>query len=79
MTTTTGRVTRRGKTEMILLPEEVAFGREVEVTIVRSGDVMSIYPKRPSIAVMIAKLNELPAPDSIQERDIIEPPERPGL
>jgi hypothetical protein len=30
--------------EFLLLPPEVAFGLDVAVTIVRSGDVLTIYP-----------------------------------
>ena len=78
MTTVTSRVFRSGNSEAVRLPKDVAFGRDVEVTIVRSGDVLTIYPKRPSIAEMLAKLDALPKPGEIQERDDIWP-ERPGL
>jgi antitoxin VapB len=79
MPTVTSRTFQSGNSEALRLPREVAYGPGVEVTIVRSGDVMTVYPKRQSIAEMIRRLNELPAPGEIQERDVIEAPERPGL
>ena len=61
------------------LPKEVAFGDNVELTIVRSGDVMTIYPAATSVTDMIARLRELPVPPAIERRDDEELPERPGL
>jgi antitoxin VapB len=79
MPTVTSRTFRSGNSEALRLPREVAFGTGVELTLVRSGDVLTVFPKRQSIAEMIRRLDELPAPDHVQERDVIEPPERSGL
>ena len=79
MTTATGRIFRSGNSEAVRLPKDVAFGKEMDVTIVRSGDVLTIYPKRMSLREMLKRLDELPAPDYIQERDSDVVPERPGL
>jgi antitoxin VapB len=79
MTVVTGRIFRSGNSEAVRLPKDVAFGREMDVTIVRSGDVLTIYPKRVSLAKMIAKLRELPAPGEIEVRDADIFPDRPGL
>jgi antitoxin VapB len=46
---------------------------------VRSGDVLTIYPTRPSIEALIKTLEALPRPDDIETRDDEELPERPGL
>ncbi len=46
MTVADSRTFRSGNSEAVRLPRNVAFGREVEVTIVRSGDVLTIYPAR---------------------------------
>lgn len=73
MPTVTSRTFRSGNSEALRLPKEVAFGRDVEVTIVRSGDVLTIYPKRQSVKEMLRKLDELPKPGEIQERDDIWP------
>ena len=79
MTTVTSRVFRSGNSEAVRLPKGVAFGRDVEVTIVRSGDVLTITPKRSSIKEMVQSLRELPVPSEIQERDPDIFPDRPGL
>ncbi len=79
MTTVTSRVFRSGNSEAVRLPKGVAFGRDVEVTIVRSGDVLTITPKRSSIKEMVQRLRELPVPSEIQERDPDIFPYRPGL
>ena len=79
MPTVTSRVFRSGNSEAVRLPKDVAFGRDIEVTIVRSGDVLTITPKRPSVEEMIRLLGELPVPDEIEERDADFWPDRPGL
>jgi len=79
MPTVTSRVFRSGNSEAVRLPKDVAFGRDIEVTIVRSGDVLTITPKRPSVEEMIRLLAELPVPDEIEERDADFWPDRPGL
>ncbi len=79
MTTVTGRVFRSGNSEAVRLPKDVAFGKEMDVTIVRCGDVLTIYPKRLSVHEMLKRLDELPAPDYIEQRDTEELPEPSGL
>jgi len=79
MPTVTSRTFRSGNSEAVRLPREVAFGKDIEVTIVRSGDVITIYPKRTPIAEMLAQLRELPAPPTVQTRDKIPFPKRKGL
>jgi antitoxin VapB len=72
------RTFRSGNSEAVRLPKEVAFGRDVEVTVVRSGDVLTIYPKQPPMRELIEHLRTLPKPGSIEVRDD-DIPERPGL
>jgi antitoxin VapB len=79
MTVVTSRIFRSGNSEAVRLPKDVAFGQEMDVTIVRSGDVLTIYPKRMSLAKMIARLRELPGPGEIEVRDADIFPDRPGL
>lgn len=79
MTTVTSRVFRSGNSEAVRLPKAVAFGQEVEVTIVKTGDVLTISPKRLSIKEMVRRLRELPVPSETQERDPDIFPDRPGL
>jgi antitoxin VapB len=73
------RTFRSGNSQAVRLPREVAFGDDEELVIVRSGDVMTIYPAATSIPEMIARLQALPAPPAIEERDDEELPEREGL
>ena len=73
------RTFRSGNSEAIRLPRDVAFGRDVELVIVRSGDVMTIYPAAVSISAMIERLRTLPTPPEIERRDEEELPERARL
>jgi antitoxin VapB len=73
------RTFRSGNSEAVRLPRDVAYGEDVELVIIRSGDVMTIYPAATSIPDMIARLNALPVPPSIEKRDGEELPERSGL
>lgn len=79
MTVAKTRTFRSGNSEAVRLPKDVAFGKEVELVIVRSGDVLTLYPAATSIPEMIARLEALPVPPSIEERDDEELPERVGL
>jgi antitoxin VapB len=79
MTVVTSRTFRSGNSAAVRLPKEVAYDGDVEVTIVRSGDVLTIYPTRPTVADMLARLAELPQPEAVEVRDEETPPERPGL
>lgn len=73
------RTFRSGNSEALRLPKDVAFGDDVELVIVRSGDVMTIYPAALPVPTMIARLRALPAPPVIETRDEEDLPERPGL
>lgn len=73
------RTFRSGNSEAVRLPRNVAFGREVEVTIVRSGDALTIYPARKSIGELVKQLEELPRPSEVQARDDQVLPETSGL
>ena len=73
------RTFRSGNSEAVRLPRNVAFGREVEVTIVRSGDVLTVYPTRKPIGELVKQLEELPRPSEIEARDDEVLPEPSGL
>jgi len=79
MATARSRTFRSGNSEAVRLPREVAYGRDVELTLVRSGDVLTIYPARPPIATLLSRLAELPLPGAVEVRDTEALPERPGL
>jgi antitoxin VapB len=73
------RTFRSGNSEAVRLPKGVAYGAEIEVTIIRSGDVLTIYPARAPISALAERLADLasPAEVEVREQDII--PEPPGL
>ena len=75
----TSRTFRSGNSEAIRLPRDVAFGADVELTLVRSGDVLTLYPARPSVSDMVERLTALPRPTDVEVRDEEPLPERPGL
>lgn len=79
MTTVSSRTFKSGNSEAVRLPRDVAFGPDVDVTIVRSGDVLTIYPAKPPVKELIARLQSLPRPNAIEVRDEEPLPERPGL
>jgi antitoxin VapB len=79
MTIARSRTFRSGNSEAIRLPRDVAFGEDVELVIVRSGDVMTIYPAAASIPEMVARLRALPVPPNIEVRDEEDIPERNRL
>ena len=79
MTIAKARTFRSGNSEAVRLPREIAFGDDVELIAVRSGDVVTLYPAKLSLAEMARRLAELPAPSSIETRDSEELPERRGL
>ena len=57
----------------------VTRGAGVELVLVRSGNVLTVYPAAMSIPEMTARLRELPTPPYMEEREVDELPERLGL
>ena len=79
MSVSHSRTFRSGNSEALRLPRDVAFGVDVELVLVRSGDVLTAYPAASTIPEMVARLRALPTPPAIEVRDTDELPERPGL
>lgn len=73
------RTFRSGNSEAVRLPKDVAFGDDVELVIVRSGDVVTMYPATGSPAQLVARLRALPTPTCIERRDRDPLPERVRL
>jgi len=73
---------RSGNSIAVRLPREVAFDEGTELVVVRTGDVVTIYPaetKKKSMAELIDELDKLPRPRSVEVRDTEEIPEPKGL
>ena len=79
MTVARTRTFKSGNSEAIRLPKGVAFGDDVELFLVRSGDVLTVYPAALSVPAMIARLNALASPPTVEARDEEDLPERTGL
>lgn len=79
MTIAKSKTFRSGNSEAARLPKDVAFGDDIELVVVRSGDVVTLYPAKISLQEMAKRLAALPAPPTIEKRDQEELPERPGL
>jgi antitoxin VapB len=79
MTIARSKTFKSGNSEAVRLPKEVAFGEDVELVIVRSGDVVTLYPANMSVSEMAQRLMALPAPPTIEGRDQDELPEPQGL
>ncbi len=71
---------RSGNSDALRLPKEVSIGSDVEVEIVRNGDVLTIRPK-PTMTPkeLVEALEKLPKPMTVQKRDPIVFPRRKGL
>jgi antitoxin VapB len=79
VSTARSRTFRSGNSEALRLPKDVAFGEDVEVVMVRSGDVLTVYRAAMPLPDMIARLRELPVPYEVETRDIEDLPARFGL
>jgi len=81
----TTRVFRSGNSEAVRLPKEVAYGRDLDVVVERNGDVVTIRPVSDAAAEkkawqdFLIELDKLPKPASVEIREPIEWPDRPGL
>ena len=69
MVSTTRRTFESDDGEAVQLPRQMAFGADVELRLVKSGDVPTIYPTRPSPAALVDRLALLPRPVTIETRD----------
>lgn len=82
MTTARTKAFKSGNSIAVRLPKEVAFEEGAELVVVRSGDIVTIYPaeaKTKSTADLINELSKLPRPSSVEIRDTEDLPEPKGL
>ncbi|MCC6920430.1 MAG: AbrB/MazE/SpoVT family DNA-binding domain-containing protein [Alphaproteobacteria bacterium] len=80
MTTARTRTFKSGNSQAIRLPKDLAYPDGTELVVERAGDVVTIYPlPRLSIKEMLAQLDKLPKPTSVEIRDEGEIEERSGL
>jgi antitoxin VapB len=77
--TATTRVFKSGNSQAVRIPVEMAFAsNDMEVTVTRCGDVITIRPAmaRQSVEQMFAALRALPPASLLPQVDRIELPER---
>ena len=68
---------KSGNSEALRLPKEVALGTDVEVTIRKVGDTLTVKPKRKkTLGGLIEALAQLPKPDKPMKREKIIFPKR---
>lgn len=75
------RTFKSGNSEAVRLPKGMGFGVGAQVQLVDHGDSITIRRPRPRMSPrqLVEALNKLPKPPSVQEREPIEFPDRPGL
>jgi antitoxin VapB len=71
------RTFKSGNSQAVRLPAEIAYestGQELEIY--RTGDVVTIYPARPSLKDMVTALRSMPKPRRVERRVPIDVPLR---
>lgn len=73
------RVFKSGNSQAVRLPADIAYrNTNIELEILRSGDVVTIYPAKPSLKAAVAQLRKMPKPARAEKRQPIEMPARKG-
>lgn len=73
------RTLRSGNSEALRLARDVAFGTDAALVLVRSGEMLTVYPAAMKLPDMTARLRALSTVPALEVRDAEELPERPGL
>lgn len=74
------RAFRSGNSQAVRIPAEIAFQENVgDLTITRSGDVITIFPARQGLKEAVAKLRAMACAPPMEENIPIQLPDRPGL
>lgn len=75
------KIFRAGNSDALRLPKEVTPGTDVEVEIIKQGDVLTVRPikQRMTPQELVTALRALPKPPKVQRRDKIVFPHRKGL
>ena len=71
------RTFKSGNSQAVRIPAEIAYdGMNVELTIARHGDVITMHPARKSMRDVVEKLRSMPKPPSVEVYVPIELPDR---
>jgi antitoxin VapB len=75
----TTRAFKSGNSQAVRIPADLAFeDPSVDLTITRTGDVITIYPARGDLRHAVELLRAMPKPPNIEQREPIELPDRDG-
>jgi antitoxin VapB len=73
----TTRVFKSGNSQAVRIPAEFAYtDTDMELTITRLGDVITIFPARRNLKDAVAALRAVPKPSKPEKRDPIDMPDR---
>jgi len=73
----TTRVFKSGNSQAVRIPAEFAYAdTDMELTITRLGDVITIFPMRQNLKDAVAALRAVPKPTKVEQRDPIDMPDR---
>jgi antitoxin VapB len=71
------RAFKSGDSQAVRIPAEIAYAdTDIELTVTRLGDVITIFPARRSLADAVAALRAVPKPSARDKREPIGMPER---
>lgn len=74
------RAFKSGNSQAVRIPADLAYADVgVDLTITRSGDVITIFPARGSLKDAVSALRAMPKPPRVEKREPIEAPDRAGL
>jgi antitoxin VapB len=85
MNAVSSKTFKSGNSVALRLPRVLGIGADVEMQVERNGDVLIVRrlkdpaEEKRKLREMVAELGTLPKPPSVQEREPIDFPERPGL
>jgi antitoxin VapB len=73
----TTRAFRSGNSQAVRIPAELSYkDMNVELTITRWGDVITIFPAHQSLKDAVAALRTVPKPSRVEKRQPINIPKR---
>ena len=71
------RVFKSGNSQAVRIPAEYAYAdTNIELTITRLGDVITIFPARQNLKDAVAALRAAPKPSTVEKREPIDMPDR---
>jgi antitoxin VapB len=71
------RAFKSGNSQAVRIPAKLAYAdTEIDLEITRVGDVITIFPARPSLKDAVAALRRMPKPPRAEKRQPIDVPLR---